>query len=194
MQTIVSGRGLPEPWLIDPEGRGVVRADIIPHPQHHAFVHENMFFVPSCVILQTTDETNLLFFKNQSSEVNFEFYVTQFSADANVDMYFRFDSTYSSGGVIVTPTNSNRGSLNSIPTNRATIYDGGTSANLVLVHSSADPWHQCYLGSRLPSLVDFQGALMIGNEKTVSISAKGAIGTKVCALTMVSWHESGSHL
>lgn len=194
METIVNGVGAPFPAEVDSENRIVVRADIIPHPQHHAAVHENMFLLDSCVTLQGTSETNILFFKNESSDIDFEFYVTHYSATGDVDIIFRFDSTRSSGGRIVTPKNSKRGSLVLIPTSRATVYDGGPSGSLALVSDGSEPWLECYLGARMPSSVDFQGALMMGNGRSVSMSAIGAAGTKVCALSMVSWHEVGSHL
>lgn len=180
-------------WKIDDEGRGVIRADMVTHLQHHSMTHKNLFLVGFCTVLQTVNEEFLGIFKNIDTEVDFEFYITQINSPQDVDIIPYFDAEYSSGGEIVTAKNMNRGSGLPLPETRAFIRRGGDDGDLILTGGS-DWGVEFNLKARESRDINFQGGLILTNGKSIAFGVKGPIDTKVCMLTLCSYHVAGTEL
>lgn len=193
-QVLLDGTGRNYAAKVDSEHRLFVRADMIPHPQHHSMTHKNLFLLSFHLVLSDGNESNLAFFKNLDSDIDFEFYITQIGADGDVTARFYFDDEYSSGGAVVTPVNMNRGSGINVSTNRAQIYHGNTANDLVLDDTNRAHFHTMYIQSRMQDQINFQGGLIVTNGKTCSATIQGTAGTKVHLLVMASYHNSGTEL
>lgn len=192
--SLKDGTGTNKLAKVDDEHRLYTLSNIIPHPQHHSMTHGNLFIVGFCAELQSTDPEALGVFVNIDTDIDFEFYITLLNADASVDIVPRFDDLRLSGGEVVTPQNLNRGSGLPLPTTRATIYQGGAAGDLTLDGNGVNWGPTLYIAARDERQIDFQGGLIISNSKSISFTAQGAVGTKVCALAMCSYHEAGKQL
>lgn len=191
---IKDGRGSGRYAGVDSEGRLKVISDVVPHPQHHSMTHHNLFLIPFCVTLQSSDPTPLAFFKNIDPGIDFEFYLVQFNSSGDAVFEFRFDDEFTSGGLAVTPANLYRGSGLTLPQTRVQVYEGGTSGNLVLDSSNGFQFHRLSIGARSVYPIDFQGGLILTNNKTASLVVTGTSGDTACMLAMCSYHDAGTQL
>lgn len=194
--SIVSGDVRPNTMIVDDEGRAFVRANIIPHPQHHSMTHDNLFLIGLCVTLQADNtEEGVGIFENIDTEVEFEFYITQISVSGNVDIYPRFNDRYVSDGQKVIPRNLKPASGLTLPDTRALVYQNANLGNLAINDTDGFYWGPTiFAGARQCVSIDFQGGLILGNGSSISFNAKGTAGDEVCIFAMCSYHAAGTKL
>lgn len=193
--SIVSGDVKPNTMIVDDEGRAFTRANIIPHPQHHSMTHDNLFLIGLCATLQSSNEEVVGIFENIDNEVEFEFYITQISVNADIDILPRFKDTYNTGGQLVVPRNLKPAAGLTLPTSRAKVYQNAALGTLSLNTANGYYWGpKIFAGARQCVSIDFQGGLILGNGASISFNAKGAAGNEVCILAMCSYHAAGTKL
>lgn len=181
---------------VDEENRLHVLANMVPHPQHHAMYHQNLFMIGMCCTLQATDVEEVVgIFQNIDTEVEFEFYITTISVNTDVDIMPRFNDLYNTGGEVVIPRNMNVGSGLTIPDTRAKIFDGEDLGTLTVDTTNGFYWGPTiFAKARQCTNIDFQGGLIIGNGKSISFNATGPVDSEICILGMCSYHDAGTKL
>ena len=179
---------------VDDHGRLAVAANIIDHKQHHALYHKNLYIMDFSIVLGGTTETPLAFFKNLDGTKDFEIYSAEVNADTQTDVFWHFDDEYTSGGTVVDPINSNRGSGATISTAQATIYEGGASDNLALDSTNRVTFHSSFLSANSSHQMSFDGSLILTSNTTASMTVKGSTSGRVNLTVVMAYHTAGTIL
>lgn len=194
MTIIEDGTGQGYSAKVDDHGRLNVAANMIDHKQHHSLYHKNLFFAKFDCILGGTSETNIAFFKNIDPTKDFQIYDLKISSDSNVKIGYKFGDDYSSGGNVITPLNTNRGSGISLPSTVATIYEGGASANLSLTTTNRKEFQKRWLEANDSKNDRHEGSIVITNGEGLTVTATGALNDEISITMTLSYHDAGTVL
>ena len=194
MNIIKDGTGSGNTAKVDDHGRLWVASSTVDHKQHHALYHKNLYIIDFDLTLSGATETPFAFFKNLDGTKDFEVYTVYISSNADVQVDWRLGDEYDSGGTIVQPCNSNRGSGLTISTAQAKIYEGGAAADLSLTTTNGVRFSTAYIGANTQQRIDFDGCLVLTNDTTASMTVTGATGNKVTMTVMLAYHTAGTKL
>lgn len=179
---------------VDDHGRLSVAANLISHMQHHALWHKNLYILNYNVTLPDANETPLALFKNLDGTKDFEIYFADVSSNAAVEVKWRFDDEYTSGGTAITPINTNRGSGATLSTSVVEVYEGGTAGDLVLDSTNGVQFHRTWQGANSSHHMNFEGSMIITSSKSASMTVTGAAGDKVNLTAILAYHDAGTEL
>lgn len=177
---------------IDDHGRLYTLANTVGHLQHHSWYHQDAFMTTHETTMADATEKPVAFFKNNDSSNDFEFYIVTVSANASAIVRVYFDGEYTSGGNAITALNMFRGSGNTL--SNISLYEGGSSGDLVIDSTNAIAGPVFYLSANYPVPIDFQGALIFRNGRSAYMTVEAASGTKVAVNTASSYHKVGTKL
>jgi hypothetical protein len=179
---------------VDDHGRLAVAANVIDHKQHHALYHKNLYIVNFDIVLGSTSETPMAIFKNLDGTKDFEIYSAEVNADTQTDVFWHFNDEYTSGGTVVTPVNSNRGSGATISTAQALVYEGGAADDLVLDSTDRVTFHSSFLSANSAHQMSFDGALILTSGTTASMTVQGSTSGRVNLTVIMAYHTAGTVL
>lgn len=192
MSTIIAdGMGTGHKAHVDYHGRLYVRTNHVSHLAHHSSSHKNSFMTHFDVTLPSTSETPVVLLYNSNMNNDLEVFDVWISANAAVEVNFYLDSAYASGGEIQIPLNMHLGS-GIAPI--ITVYQGGTTGNLVVNTANEQYYGGAFMGGYMPELFGADGALIIPGNKGFVIKAIGTIGTRIKGMVSHSSHTTGTEL
>jgi hypothetical protein len=172
---IRDGRGSGQVAEVDDHGRLAVKSVNVNHLQHHALYHKNSYIVPFNVTLPDTSETGVFLITNNYQDQSLELFDLHITSDANVSFKVYVEATYSSGGTVVEPINTN------ISTNLVadvTCYEGNSAGDLVVSTSEATVLSDRFIGSYNSVTYDFKGSVILGPTDSMYVSVIGT-GTDI---------------
>ncbi len=193
-EQIKDGTGTGSLAKVDDHGRLWVSANVVDHKQHHALYHQNLYIIHFDTILPDSNETELAFFKNLDSTKDFEIYNVEVSADANIEANWYLNDEYTSGGTLITPINSNRGSGKTLSTSTATVYSGGSAGDMVVDSTDRTKFHRSFVGAYSPHNEEFDGGLVLTAGSSASMTAIGVVGNEVTVTAIMAYHTAGTKL
>ena len=191
MIQIKDGHGTGHLAQVDEHGRLYVNANMVPHEQHHASYHQNMFTATFNVTLPDGNETELMFYKNTHSSKDYEFYDMVVSANGAAEINQYFNATYTSGGLAVTAVNTNRGSGKVVT---GDLYEGGVSGDMVLDTSAVVVGPKFFMDANGPHTITNKGAMVLTTGTTMHMTATGTTGDVVTVTIYFARHGAGYKL
>ena len=184
---IKDGHGTGNMANVDDHGRLYVNANMVPHEQHHASFHKNMFTATFEVVLPDGNEHELMFYKNTHTGKDYEFYDMVVSANAALEIKMYFGSTYVSGGNAVAPVNTNRGSGKEVT---GELYEGGAVADLSLGTASQIAGPKFMMAANSPYAITNKGALILPTGTTMHMTATGSAATTAIVTIYFARHNA----
>ena len=191
---IKDGRGTGQEAQVDDHGRLYVLSNNVSHVQHHALYHQDLFVVFFTTTLPDTNETPCAFFKNTTGDLDMEVFLIDVGTSAASTIRFYFDAEYTSGGEVVTPLNTNRGSGNNLSIDQAEVYQGGAAGDLALDTTEQKQWDQAYTSGPDKLSFDLDGGLILSPGTSAHMTAQGAADDVVTLSAFVTSHPSGTRL
>jgi len=188
---IKDGHGTGHLAKVDDHGRLYVNANMVPHEQHHASYHKNMFTATFDVVLPDGNEHALAFYGNTHPGKDYEFYDMVISANAAVEIKLYTGADYTSGGTAVTAVNTNLGSGKVVT---GDLYEGGASADLTLGTSNQVAGPKFFMASSDPHTITNKGALVLTTGTAFHMTATGSAASTVTVTLYFARHVAGYKL